>query len=90
MTHQVKMLAAKPNGLSVIPRDPHGRRREPTPSSYSVTSTHTVPTHTVVCVHSYTNKKLSKKLMETDLIFCNIKQETEHSALTVTIDVMCT
>lgn len=24
--------------------------------------------------------------METDLIFCNIKQETKHSALTVIVD----
>lgn len=28
--------------------------------------------------------------METDLIFCDIKQETEHSALAVIIAVMCT
>lgn len=61
MTHQVKTLAAKSNDLSVIPRAPHGSKREPTPSSYSITSTHTVPTRTAGCVHSYTNKKQSKK-----------------------------
>lgn len=36
---QVKVLAAKPDNLNLIPQDPHGGRKEPAPKSYPLTST---------------------------------------------------
>lgn len=41
------------------------------------------------CTHTQIKSYL-KKLMETDLVFCIIKQETQHSGLIVILDVMCT